>query len=678
MKYRTRLLSGAVLTAGLLALCLGIVTSAEVSRPAAVFDRVIGLASLPDLESISRLPDLRRLLDRRTIRAAASAAQDPAPAATVKTDKGDYHPFEIVQVSGAGWQPDETVELVFKEDPWFADQEEVILYAVAEPDGTIFSDKFVTDFHDAGITFTLIATGKLSSRVASTTFTDAATASGDLDQCANADAGNPACAGGGTSWQNGNLNDNQADYLEGDSVPYRLKLSNLALTHPVTGTPLVHRVTIAWDTTKGNKHALDYLTTYNQTVLLADPCSEIPGDHCDATKQFDTENIPLDPRVAAGPDGVPGNGDDIIQIPGVFTLFGGTITAITFPPTVSPQPASPTSPYAIATSSQCSNNNGTYADDSTTCVTIDFVTTVTNPVLAWAGHIATRKDWGANLSAIAIPGSPYHTSFTDLDGSGGNQDRSLSAGAVFFPAALTIIKETIPSPDSTDFTFGTTGADLPASFTLNTSAVGTTDRQTFSLTDSTVRTVTEQGPPAGWTFTSLTCTVTKDPLLGGTGGTATVSSQTATITPKEGDTIQCKYVNTKRPKLTVTKVLLPSTDSGLFDLKINGTTHVTDVGDGGSTGCPDRKHRLQLVRRNRGHRHQPVGLRHDDQRHRMQRQRRRHRQHHAGGWRRQDLHDHEQAEGLDRHRQGRTAERSDGLQVRGRRRPVARALLPRR
>src|SRR6185295_2245103 len=101
---------------------------------------------------------------------------------------------------------------------------------------------------------------------------------------------------------------------------------------------------------------------------------------------------------------VPGGGDDITQIPGSFSMFGGTITA--------------TSGYTVT---------GTYAGDSTTFITITFTSNVANPVLAWGGHIATRIDWGITNSAIAISGSPYHSRLEDVNGSGGNQDRSLAA-----------------------------------------------------------------------------------------------------------------------------------------------------------------------------------------------------------------------------------------------------------
>src|SRR5262249_22492421 len=38
-------------------------------------------------------------------------------AATVSTDASDYHPGDAVTVTGTGWQPGETVQLEFTEDP---------------------------------------------------------------------------------------------------------------------------------------------------------------------------------------------------------------------------------------------------------------------------------------------------------------------------------------------------------------------------------------------------------------------------------------------------------------------------------------------------------------------------------------------------------------------------------
>ncbi len=74
-----------------------------------------------------------------------------------------------------------------------------------------------------------------------------------------------------------------------------MRFSNLA----TTGT---YTVTIEWDTTKGGKHAIDYLTTYNRTGATADLCSGVTGCGSPTTK-----NIPIDSNA-------------VNQIPGVFTV----------------------------------------------------------------------------------------------------------------------------------------------------------------------------------------------------------------------------------------------------------------------------------------------------------------------------------------------------------------------
>src|SRR6476619_6791164 len=96
--------------------------------------------------------------------------------------------------------------------------------------------------------------------------------SANLDQCANDPAPSPrtnGCNTSATQWVNGNLGASKSVYLEGDSIPYRLTFDNLSLDS--------HTVTIEWDTTKSSKHAIDYLTTYNRSVLDANPCLGVSG-----------------------------------------------------------------------------------------------------------------------------------------------------------------------------------------------------------------------------------------------------------------------------------------------------------------------------------------------------------------------------------------------------------------
>src|SRR5829696_8779249 len=349
---------------------------------------------------------------------------------SVLTDKLHYEPGETVLIKGSGFSPDERVVLQVRHhdrrvevgsayDPWDVQ---------ADAAGDISSSWIVNPQETHGSWLEVRAKGADSGLFAMVFFTDPASA--DLDQCGNGPASAPVpCTL--DAWQNGNLNQNQAHYGEGDSVPYRMKFDQLVIGGPNT-------VTISYDTTKGGKHALDYLTDYDRTESTGNnPCSGIAG--CILASET-TFPIPLDPRVANGQNQLPGGGDDITQIPGSFSMFGGTITAV--------------SGYTTT---------GTYAGDSTTLITITFTSNVPNPVMAWGGHIATRLDWGIANSAINISGSPYHMRLEDINGSGGNQDRSLSAGAVFFPISDTIVKETNPDDaQSKTFNYTTTGTGLSA------------------------------------------------------------------------------------------------------------------------------------------------------------------------------------------------------------------------
>jgi hypothetical protein len=343
----------------------------------------------------------------------------------------------------------------------------------------------------------------------------AANPSATLDQCANDPFPSPntdGCDTNANQWVNGNLGASKANYSEGDSVPYRITMQNLSLTPD-------HHITIEWDTTKSSKHALDYLTSFNRTVTTANPCLGVSG--CGSPTPF---AIPADPQVTdAGVTPVAGN----------FTMFGGTITGV----------------------SDYSYSNGTgFVGDKSASITLTFTPTQANPVLAWGGHIATRQNWGAGNSAVAISGSPYHTRLLNLDGSGGNQDRSLSAEAVIFPGSITIIKDAVPN-DAQDFSFAASGGTLtPTSFILDDDAEGTrSNQQAYAdIKTFTAYTFTEASV-SGWTlsFQTPVCTVTS-----ANGGTQSgnVGTRTLTINLNEGENVTCTFVNTRQAaKLIVIK-----------------------------------------------------------------------------------------------------------------------------
>jgi hypothetical protein len=69
--------------------------------------------------------------------------------------------------------------------------------------------------------------------------------------------------------------------------------------------------------------------------------------------------------------------------------------------------------------------------------------------------------------------------------------------------------------------------------------------------------------------------------------TAIISGDCAsdgTVTLAEGEKKVCTITNTRIPTLTVNKVIVPSSDTGKFNLQIDSTTKATDVGNGGTTG----------------------------------------------------------------------------------------------
>jgi hypothetical protein len=386
------------------------------------------------------------------------------------------------------------------------------------------------------------------------------TGSGTLDQCANG----PFNGGFGTTcteWVNGNLNASKASYREGDSVPYRLRMSGIP-------TGVSNTVTIEWDTTQSGKHALDYLTRFNASVTGANPCM---NGACSGTPT--TFPTPLDPNITAG-DSQPSQ-----MLPGryefyaaqnalqYFTMWGGTITAVSTP-----------------------LRSGLYTGSSATSVTITFTASIANPVLSWGGHIATRVDWGATHSAVAINGSPFHMRLKEVNGSGGNQDRALSNDAAQFPAVITITKNTKGiTPPANAFTF-TASPGIPdgyptptpvTTFALPVDNAGTlvysrVFQDIYVQSGTQTYTVTESALAGNWSFESVSCQV-----IAGTGtATPNQASRSATFVVREGDVLACTFTNAAPVSVSVTKACVPTGDLGKFILKIGGAES-SEVGCGG-------------------------------------------------------------------------------------------------
>src|SRR4030042_3119214 len=211
------------------------------------------------------------------------------------------------------------------------------------------------------------------------------TPSGNLDQCSNGSSVSPTNP---CTWVNGNLNSNQAHYVEGQSVPYRLIMEDLPVSSSIT-------LTLGYDIKHSDKHALDYLTHFNRlephspfghTAETIDPASGISGLSATVT----TYSIPSPSSVGSPVSGQPTTSFDALPAgEKLMTLYGGTINDIVY------------------------NTQGDLTDShAETRIDIIFTADSATAVLAWGGHIASRLDWGFDgltpRSASGIRGSPYH------------------------------------------------------------------------------------------------------------------------------------------------------------------------------------------------------------------------------------------------------------------------------
>ncbi|HXG65727.1 MAG TPA: hypothetical protein VNO70_11520, partial [Blastocatellia bacterium] len=233
--------------------------------------------------------------------------------------------------------------------------------------------------------------------------------SADLDQVRNGSAAapiNPA------DWVNGNAGPSNAHYAEGYSIPYRIKLFNLAVGP--------HVVEIEWDIRHSSKAALDYITHFerinNPSHLGAfghvaediDPTIGVAGV---SAAVFNTFAIPAPSSAGSTVAGQPTTSFNALPAAErVMTIYNGAITSLSYV-----------------------SQGSLTASQSSTRLRIEFNAADPTVVLAWGGHIASQADWGAGNSASSVSGSPYHTRIISLDGSGGNQDRSLKAAAVIVP-----------------------------------------------------------------------------------------------------------------------------------------------------------------------------------------------------------------------------------------------------
>ncbi|HXE74729.1 MAG TPA: kelch repeat-containing protein [Candidatus Xenobia bacterium] len=501
--------------------------------------------------------------------------------ATVKTDKEDYLPGETAIVSGSGWTPGEAVTLVYHEDADPPIHPDVVSIVLADAAGNI-SDGYLLEAHDRGVTYYLSATGQASGHQAMAKFTDAPAA--DIDQCRNGTATSPQdCVG--SRWVNGNAGEQNSHYIEGHSIPYRVRLTEVPLDDPADPDTNPDQIDLylSYDTKHSDKVAIDHLTHFQ----CLEPHSQFGhggAEIVDPTNAFDPDysvgngnsfSIPAPTFSGAPPDApgfseVPQFNGSLTDCTRTMTIWGGTITEIAYD-----TPGNPGSP---------AEGEGTYQDgvnQSTTFIRVRFTPTATdgNVLLAWGGHIASRNDWGfvngTPRSAGGISGSPYHmrledwryadsnTKVTNL----GNQDRSLSAAAIIPTGSIKIVKDAIPD-DPQDFSFTGSGQGVDPIFALDDDADGTlSNMKTFTVLSNATYGFQETSIPPGWALTNISCSVTGG-FTQNTQTTITIGSDadfdpgdtTVSINLQDGEDVTCTYTNTKAGRIITRKVTQPDPD----------------------------------------------------------------------------------------------------------------------
>lgn len=424
--------------------------------------------------------------------------------ASLLTDKSDYSPTDVAVITGQGFLPFSSYSLLIT-----ADNLSQSFSVTTDVEGA-----FTFNYQLDGVYRPIykVEVRDLSGSVVVTiTFTDLNI--GTYDQCSN-DAGTGYSLGDtGCRWINGNLQQSNSSYAEGEATVQRLWLTGY-----VPGS--THAVTLKYGTTKGGKHAYDFLTEWDYSedwIFPADRCQDVSG--CETASETSLA-IPEDPNV-------PGTIETGVRN---FVMRGGTLTEATTPTIV----------------------NGDYSGDSETAITITFTipssgsmchtqgqTTTCDVVLWFGAHVARSDQWSTG-GAGSISGSPYHVALVAIDGGAvGSRDNQMSSNAIPRKGKITVIKDAVPN-DAQDFTFDNNfGNGNPSTFSLDDDSNETLPRsRTFEVAAGSHYSVSET-VPSDWKQTSATCT--------GTGNTP------SNITVAPDGTVTCTFVNHKRATIAIVK-----------------------------------------------------------------------------------------------------------------------------
>ena len=236
-----------------------------------------------------------------------------------------------------------------------------------------------------------------------------AAAGPSVDNYSQCQIGNPSSGLDCESWINGILNATHNNYSEDEVVPQRLVMD--------FGTSGSHTITLRYMTRKdssGQRHAYDYLATWNHTYVNADRCQDLnPASLCVGGAPT-TFPIPSDPNGVSPGGPQPTSAHELPSADRQFVSYGGAVTG-TSPITHAVDAAEAGSDYATMT------------------LTVN-VTTDGPFMLLFGGHLAAGfgpRGWGAGLGAASISGGPYHVILDAIDGEAiGSRDNQIMSNAI--------------------------------------------------------------------------------------------------------------------------------------------------------------------------------------------------------------------------------------------------------
>jgi hypothetical protein len=491
------------------------------------------------------------LFDRRSIRLPAVGLLQ----ASVNTERDDYSPGQVVEISGSGFLAGEQVQLQVQYKPTnsavpFRSElanlasGHIPWYVTADGAGNIASEWLVEE-DSAGQTLLLTADGVSSNLHAEKVFFDAASI--NLEQCHNLDGTAVDCkklTSPTNHWGSGNAQAGNAILSEGDNQNFRAIMEAV----PVGS----YTLDIELDLTKGGKVAYDRYSSPGRIKTATSPTGTTKASATSGA--LSPEGLGIFPCSDSNNDlshwctpqtGVP------------FLIPAVTAGIVTNAPFDSDMRASKTADgaenmflYGAGTMTFDSYSfSGDVAGDSSLQLHMHITKTGTTGtlVLAWGGHISKGIDYvtSGHTTATTISGSPYHMrlkAFSALNGDPGNQDMQMAANAIAPPTGtLTIVKNTLGG--NAQFPYSVTGAgvgtgtpNMPSSFNLTT--VNNNASISWSGVASGTTTVTEGALPAGWAFVSLVCTGDTD-----NGNVFTGQSVAIDLDSAEGQT--CTFTNAK-------------------------------------------------------------------------------------------------------------------------------------